>query len=146
MAWLAGFGAEGDWIRSRFDTEWKSKRSYTDAQMDERVAWGNTDFTPPNNTAWVRFRIRHEFSERASLGPDPLHRYDGTVVVEVFVPRGEGEGTIDDLVDDVADIYRDNRDQQGLRFYTPRTVLIGEEGAWYRKNVLIPFQRDTVHT
>lgn len=154
MAFLQGFGPEGDYLRGRFATGWKSTRSYTDAQMgltsdasDRRVAWGNKNFTPPEGADWVRFGVRHSGADPASVGSDPMHRHDGTVVVELFVREDTGEGTADDWADDVCDIYRDLRTQQGLRFSTPYVVDVGpQEGGWYKKDVLVPFVRDTVFT
>ncbi|MCR4375333.1 MAG: DUF4128 domain-containing protein [Acidobacteria bacterium] len=155
MAYLQGFGPEGDYLRSRFSTQWKTARSYTDAQMgtttdktDVRVAWGNKNFTPPDNVPWVRVGIQHSGADPASVGDASaaMHRHDGMVIVEVFVPLDAGEGDIDDLCDDVADIFRDHSAQQGLRLRSPYTVTVGQTGAWYKKNVLIPFVRDTVFT
>lgn len=153
MAYLQGFGPEGDYIRGRFASQWKAARSYTDAQMgtttdktDVRVAWGNKNFTPPDNVAWVRVGIQHSGADPASVGTNPMHRHDGMVIVEVFVPLDAGEGDLDDLCDDVADIFRDHTAQQGLRFRTPYPASIGQVGAWYKRDVLIPFVRDTVFT
>lgn len=155
MAYLQGYGPEGDYIRSRFSTQWKTARSYSDAQMgtttdktDTRVAWGNKNMTPPNDVPWVRFSIRHAGADPASVGDSTaaMHRHDGTVIVEVFFPLDDGEGDIDDYCDDVAEIFRDHRGQQGLRFSSPVVVNVGQTGAWYKKDVLIPFVRDTVFT
>ena len=155
MTYLQGFGPEGDYIRGRFATEWQTLRSYTDAQMgktidrtDVRVVWGNRTTNPPDNDLWVRVNVRHSGAEPASVGDSSaaMHRHDGMIVVEVFAPIGEGEDTIEGYCDDVAAIFRDYRDQQGLRFRSPYTVNVGEVGAWYKRDVLIPFVRDTVFT
>jgi hypothetical protein len=155
MTYLQGFGPEGDYIRARFSTQWKTLRSYTDAQMgttddkrDVRVVWGNKTTTPPDESPWVRVNIRHAGADPASVGDSTaaMHRHDGMVVVEVFAPIDEGEGTVDAYCDDVAGIFRDYRAQQGLRFRSPYTINVGQTGAWFKKDVLIPFQRDTVFT
>jgi len=155
MAYLQGFGPEGDYLRGRFYTQWKTARSYTDAQMgvtsdrsDVRVAWGNKNTEPPNDVPWVRFNVRHSGADPASVGDSAraMHRHDGMVIVEVFVPLDSGEGTVDEYCDTVAGIYRNHTSQQGLRFRSPFTVNVGQSGAWYKRNVLIPFVRDTVFT
>lgn len=139
MAFLQGFGPEGDYIRGRFKDEWVSGGSARTA-----IAWGNKKFTKPNKEAWVRFSIGHSGAEQASVGDDPLHRHDGMVMIEVFVPLDDGEGAMDDLCDAAGAVFRDHRDQQGLRFRTPSVVNVGPTDTWFKKDVLIPFVRDTV--
>lgn len=147
MAYLQGTGAEGDYIANRFDVQWKAKRGYTDTEMDQHVAWPNVAFEPPDHAPWVRITVRQSGADQASIGDNPLHRHDGMVVIEVFVPRGTGEDTLDTYCDDAADIFRDHTGQQGLRFRSPYAVPVGNvEGGWYKKDVLIPFTRDTVFT
>ena len=135
MAYLQGYGPEGNYLASRFDTQWAGRTE---------IAWGNKNFTKPSGKAWVRFTVRHSGADRMNPGPDPIRRHDGMVVLEVFAPEDQGEGPVDDLCDAAAAIYRDHTQQQGLRFRTPHVVNVGPEGSWYRKNVLIPFVRDTV--
>ena len=140
MAYLQGFGPEGDYLRDLFDTQW------ADATP---IAWGNAQFTPPDAAAWVRFNVHHfPDAEIASFGAPGanLRRIDGTVIVEVFVPMNSGEGVLDDLCDDVAAIYRDHTDQQGLRFGEPSMTNVGPQDGWFKKDVLSPFVRDTVFT
>ena len=144
MAYLQGFGPEGDHLRSRFATQWKSANGYTDAEMEARVQWPNKNLAPPEEVEWVRFGVRHSGADRMNPGPDPVRRHDGTVVIEVFVPADQGDGALDDLCDAAAGIFRDYTGQQGLRMGSPYVVEVGRDGGWYKKNVLIPFVRDTV--
>lgn len=139
MAYLQGFGPEGDYLRARFRTQWDTRT---------QVAWGNKNFTKPDGAAWVRFSVQHAGAEAASVGApgSNLKRHDGTVIIEIFVPKNQGEGALDDHCDTAAAIFRDHTSQQGLRFREPYTVNVGETGGWYKRNVLVPFVRDTVFT
>ena len=141
MAYLDGFGAEGDHLRNRFNTLWVSGSPST---ARTEIAWGNVNFTPPESASWVRFTVSHSGASLASVGTSPLHRYDGNVLIEVFAPANTGEGDIDALCDAAEAIFRDYRTQQGLRFDSPYTLNMGESGGWYKKDVMCPFVRDTV--
>ncbi len=145
MAYLQGFGPEGDFLRNRFSAQWVDGSPSAARTV---IAWGNVNFTPPE-AAWVRFNVHHfPVAEIASLGAPGanLRRIDGTVMVEVFVPVNQGEGVVDDHCDAAAAIYRDLTSQQGLRFGEPSVVNVGPLDGWYKKDVLVPFVRDTVFT
>ena len=145
MAYLQGFGPEGDFLRGRFDAQWVDG---SPSAARTAVAWGNASFTPPD-AAWVRFNVNHfPLAEIASFGSagSNLRRVDGTVLVEVFVPMNGGEGAIDDYCDLVAAVYRDVTSQQGLRFGEASMTNVGPQDAWFKKDVLVPFVRDTVFT
>ena len=75
-----------------------------------------------------------------------MHRHDGLIIIEVFAPRHTGEGNIDDYCDDAAAIFRDFAGQQGLRLRSPYVVDVGQFEGWHKKDVLIPFTRDTIFT
>ena len=145
MAYLQGFGPEGDFLRNRFSAQWVDGSPSAARTV---IAWGNVNFTPPE-AAWVRFNVVHfPDGEIASFGSpgSNLRRIDGTVMVEVFSPVNVGEGAADILCDAAAAVYRDVRTQQGLRFGEPSTTNVGPQGGWYKKDVLVPFVRDTVFT
>ena len=146
MAFLQGFGPEGDFLRDRFDTLWVSGPQ---SAPRTPVAWSNAQFTPPDNASWVRFSIHHfPEGEIASFGSpgSNLRRVDGTIIVEMFAPMNVGEGALEILGDAVAAIYRDVTSQDGLRFGEPSTTNVGPQGGWYKRDVLVPFVRDTVFT
>lgn len=136
MAYLDGFGAEGDYLRNRFDSQWGST---TD------IAWGNMAYTPGDDP-WVRFSVTHSGADRMNPGTNPIRRHDGMVQVEVFVPLNDGEDEVDDYCDRAAEIFRDHTSQQGLRFRSPYVVTVGRNGKWFKKDVLIPFVRDVIHS
>jgi len=145
MAYLQGFGPEGDFLRGRFNTLWIDG---SPSAARTPVAWGNSNFTP-TDAAWVRFNVDHfPVAEIASVGAPGanLRRIDGTVIIEIFVPINIGEGALDDYADLAAIVFRDVTSQQGLRFGEPSMVNVGPRDGWYKKDVLVPFVRDTVFT
>ena len=97
----------------------------------------------------MRFSVDHfPVAEIASVGAPGanLRRIDGTVIIEIFVPMNIGEGALDDYADLAAIVFRDVTSQQGLRFGEPSMVNVGPRDGWYKKDVLVPFVRDTVFT
>lgn len=109
------------------------------------VAHDNAPFTPPEG-AYARMLIRGGAGAQASLGPAPLHRYDGVVVVEVHTPAGTGTGESEALCEEVEARFRGQR-SGGTRFATPYTVPVGVvDGTWYKADVIAPFERDTIHS
>lgn len=134
MGYLQGYGAEADYLRNLFNGWWATQ-----------IAWPNVRFTPPVNAAWVRFRILPGPARIASVGARAnLRRHEGTIVVEVFVPKNDGEGAAEGYCDQVADLFRIHTRQQGLRFSEPYMAGVSETGPWYKRDVLVPFTRDTV--
>lgn len=144
MSGLQGFAAEGAWIRQRLTDGWVKEQG-PPAPLTP-ISWDNAAFDPPDPPApYLRYSVQHSDGRQASVGPRPMERHDGMVVLEIFVPAGSQTAVLDALCDRAAEIFRGAR-AAGLRFYTPRAVRVGGSGSWFRKNVLCPFQRDTVFT
>ena len=129
-------------IRARFSTEWPQLRP------SAPVAYDNTAFDPTrdaldaggrNLASWVRLTIIPGDGFQASLGTPRVWRATGIVVVQVFSPLGEGDGSAYSLADDVAAIFR-GVTVQGVVFRAPSLTHIGPDGAWYQINVATPFQ------
>lgn len=126
-------------IRARFAAQWGSTTP---------VAWPNVDFTPPDNTAWVRLNVADADTRQASFG-DPgnnVHRHTGLVTVMIFTPLGQGDKEALELADQAAAIFRGWQDSSsGVLFRSPPFVRqIGSEKKWFHLNLLCPFQRDSL--
>lgn len=123
---------------------------------DVKVSYDNDGFTPPSSQhdsaftsaedvykeAWVRLNIMWGAANQVSMGSTPLHRTTGTVIVQIFIPIGRGEGTAYLIADEVADFFRRKR-TSGMLFRSPYPRRVGpDEGKWWQLNVVVPFQYD----
>ncbi len=123
-------------LRQRFATGWGSTTP---------VQWPNQRFDIPE-TAWVRFVIEDADVQWRSMG-DPgnnRERHIGQVVVQIFVPRGDGEGVSVEYADTIKAIFRGWQDAtSGVRFRVPPYARqAGTERKWYQVNVVAPYEFD----
>ena len=72
-----------------------------------------------------------------------LYRNTGLVAAQIFVPVAIGDGLAYEIADDIAAIFR-SRLVSGVRFRTPATAPAGPDGAWYQRNVNVPFTADLI--
>lgn len=139
MSGLQGFAAEAEWFHQVLADGWTS----TPVALDNTV-WAPD---PEHPEPYVRFSIQHTDGRYADINrAAPIHRYDGMAVFEILVPAGSATGLLDELTDEAVALFRGRATPEGLRLYAPKPVRVGGSGAWFRRNVLIPFQRDTVFT
>ena len=68
-------------IENRIATEMAASPTYP-------VSYQNVPFTPPNNTPWLQVFIRFGDNNYATL--KTINRQTGTLVVNVFTPKGQG--------------------------------------------------------
>jgi len=121
-------------VESQFVSNW------TDTTLDKVDHGDNHDFTPPQNSEWVRIVTNVIGSENAQLGDD-FQRITGIITVQCFVPSGTGEKAINSLVDSVKAIFQ-NKNFGGVRCFTTTPLRIGSVGNWYQINAKTDFQYD----
>ncbi len=133
------FAATAATIRQRFASEFALVRAAVP------VAYANRQFTPPDNAEWVRLAIIEGDSTLAGLGGTGANRYrnTGVVAAQIFVPVAVGDGLAYEIADDIATIFR-SKLVSGVRFRTPATAPAGPDGAWYQRNVTVPFSADLI--
>lgn len=115
------------------------------------VAWDDQGNETPGSTEgypyltdWVRFAVYPATANTTSIGgPRLRYRHAGEVVIEIYAVPGQGPHKALSLADTACGIYR-AWETPGLRFYAPRIVRVGNEGGWYRVNVIAPYQRDSL--
>lgn len=133
------YQAQHNAIRTRFNAQWGSTTP---------IAWPNVNFTPPNNSAWVRFIVEDLDAAQASFG-DPsnnIHRYIGQVVIMIFTPKGQGDNQARTLSETATGIFRGWSDTaSGVLFRLAPFVrdVTNSEDKWMHLNVICPFQRDS---
>jgi hypothetical protein len=104
------------------------------------VQYDNVQFKPRNHSYWVRASIREGESRSATLGAT-LHRTVGVVILQLFAPLDEGDGTLRDYADTFK-AHFNSVDVSGVAFYVPSVNTIGRTKGWWQINVSCPFYVD----
>ena len=125
-------------FEDRFKTQWGSTSP---------VRWEGLPFKFPDPAIpWVGFYVRSGPSNRITVGPNPLVRYAGNIVVQVFAPEGQPMATASGYLDTIATIFREvefSYNNSGLiRCYQPDVRVIGTDNGWFQRNVVCPYIRD----
>lgn len=134
---MPDFEAAASTIRKRFD------RDFSSFYPNYGVAWENVDFTPTNDTPWVKPTVREgEASQPAFGGGTNVYRHPGNVIVQVFVPVGGGDGKAREIADYIASIFRGKRISSVRFFNAPYIQTVGPDGHWFQVNAVCPFEYD----
>lgn len=123
------------------------------------TAWGSTTKIKWENEAWdykdakpyVALTIVTDgVATQASLNDNAIHRYGGTVIVQVFQKERTGTSDALKLSGKVASIFGGGAfckaDSGLLRFRTPSLLTVGPNNGWYQINVRCPYFRDKHQT
>lgn len=112
----------------------------------ENMAWDD----PRDDIGWLALFVLPGPGRQITLNDVPLHRYDGTVIAQVFQKERTGTETVNKLAGQFAEVFRGRSlclDDSGLiRFRTPSALVIGANSGWYQINVNAPYFRDTHHS
>ncbi|MDH3579975.1 MAG: DUF4128 domain-containing protein [Hyphomicrobiales bacterium] len=125
---------EYDAIEARFDTQWAGATP---------VGYSGQEFTPTAAGNSVRLTVMSGGADQMSAG-DPgnnVVRHVGLIVIEIFVPGGDGEVAVRPLADNAMDIFR-NQIFGGVRCRVPYVSAHREEPPFLIWNVICPFERD----
>lgn len=118
-----------------------------------KTAWDATGFPalyenvpgepPKTQTPWARIVLRHSGGGQGSLsGALGQQRWDrnGVLIVQVFVPNGEGLSQAYSLAKIVLDAYEGvSSPLRGVWFRNARINEVGSDGEWFQVNVLVDF-------
>jgi hypothetical protein len=121
-------------IESRFNAQWAATTP---------VLYENTGQRPPAGTPFIELKIVGGNPSR-SLGENPVHRGYGYIVINIFIPRGQGMKPGYLLADQAMAIYRDAK-FNGISCYAPTPPIpLGEIEQWQGLSVSVPFYRDEI--
>ena len=114
--------------------------------------WG-LDEDPPkgvdedgNPVAWIRVILSHNDGGQDSLAGDSGKvrvRHAGVLTVEIYEPRGAGGERLDDASWAALKALTGESTPNGAWFRNARRVDYGEDGLWFRVDVLANFEYDT---
>lgn len=135
-----GYAATEQTIRERFVAQWAALHPTVPYTFDNQ---GQDDSFPTRDTAWVRVVILDGEAEQVEMGNTRRWRRTGLVVVQIFVPSGEGTGEAAQLCDSVRDIY-EGRTINGVIFRATSRNRVGRgrDAVWVQWNASTPFQAD----
>lgn len=106
------------------------------------IAYGNVDYDSEGVDEWVRFSVHWEDGVQASLGNDcRLHRFYGSIIVQIYAPVNLGMKRVLQLTDEVIDILT-SQQISGAVLGTASTRMIGQTNNWEQINVRCPFWLD----
>lgn len=95
---------------------------------------------------WVRIQVKHRRGTRTSLGRKggtSKHTQSGFVFVEIYTPREDGLARNDVVSAAFAESF--NTSVTGDIWYQDVSpVEVGEEGNWFRTDVIAEFQYDLI--
>ena len=136
-----GFAAERKAIEERFLTQWALSTKSAVVTLFE-----NSAISPPTEEPFVALYIRSGAGQQISLGSSPLDRYDGLIIVQVFVPEETGTQEAREIADVVETIFKRQSFSSGagglIRCRLAALDPMGNKAGWLQSNVSIPYQRD----
>lgn len=101
---------------------------------------------PTSESVWARATIRHATGSQTTLASDNGTRRfsdQGTVIVQVFAPVGDGSTACYEAAREVQDAYRDAKDPD-VWFRDVQLKEVGSDGAFEQINVSATFSYDDV--
>jgi len=121
------------------------ERLYNNWQKSD-IQWPNTDYKPTVGTPWLRVSHQDGDNRTAGIGGESaLNRQVGIMYIQVFAPAGEGEGLAIEYAKEIKALFvSPPNTPSGLHFRSPASIKrVGNDGAWYQVNVLVPYESDT---
>jgi len=133
-------------ITQHFVTKWEAG-SNTKIRR-ENDSWDAEESVKGENS-WVSITIVTGPGDQIELRENALHRYTGSVIIQIFTKMGVGSGLSGRLADEVITIFRRETLKIGnasIRFLRPPTLVkVGDAEGWFQVNVAAPFIRDSYH-
>lgn len=143
---IKSYEDEFETIASIFQTGWVSG---SPAEPVTPIIWPGISSSVPTDANgkavdYVMFFITNGGCEQVSIGGNAnVFRHIGIVSCKIFCLTGRGEIPAKKYADKFCDIFR-GYSVDGLRFYAPYSVIIGDTNdGYYQINTFAPFERDS---
>ena len=133
-------------LRSRFASEYHAQRSEP-IGFDNKGRMMRPDGTliqTPNQEAWLRFSIRPSRASQVTSGSAGTRRFrhPGVVIVQIFLPAGNGDLEAFKIGDVIASALRAVT-TNGMRLKaTSAPQFVGPDDAWFQYNSVTEFEFD----
>jgi len=106
------------------------------------IAFPNIPFADPSqDDTWIAIKLFEDNVNRINIGEPALHRHNGTIGLEINVPKNTGTKTGRGHADTLATLFREAQ-FNGITCREPNITEIGDVEGWYRLTVAIPFYWD----
>lgn len=108
------------------------------------MLWEDVVGAKPSDGPYGAVFIRHAGGGGHTLGTPGNRRFtrQGTIFVQVHVPRGRGFALADQLSKIAADAYEGQASPGGVWFRDVRVNEVPGQAGWYQVNVLVEFSYD----
>lgn len=137
---VESWGALDDAIAARFLDEVEVK--FDEGSLRKKVQYDNApEFQQPEGERWCRMNLLAGESNQAEMGAVKTHRNLGVMMVQIFIPLGEGTKPATDLADFIKTKFR-SLSFSGVVFRTPSRITVGRREGVYQLNVSCPFFAD----
>jgi hypothetical protein len=127
------FAAETIAIENKLSTTWTTTP----------IAYENVDYEPTPGTPYIEIFVKTGESMHASLGPKPIHRFSGVILINIYVEKSVGLAQAMTYADTLAAIYRDQQ-FSGITCRSPYIKKAGQVGEWQVLSLIVPFLRDEI--
>lgn len=100
-----------------------------------------------NVLPWARANVRHSYGFQSALSNSGgRHRYTelGMLTIELWFPAGKGHREMDPFAQLLVNDLRGTRTENGVILRNVRPMEMGQDGIWFRTNVLADFEYDQV--
>ena len=99
------------------------------------VAYDNVEFTPPDNSSWVRVSVVNNNSLQYSLGEEGSRKFEryGLILFQVFTPLNVGTYEGDVLCEDIINIFESKRFGT-IHTYSGTYGEVGSDDKWFQFN------------
>ena len=150
----ATYDVARDEIQAEFNTAWVSNTpAVTPDSLVPEVFWQGAaePEEKPAKLPWARVAIQHNVAGQGALsnaaGSRLWERF-GFVTIQIFVPLELGQGlSLDAQLATIAkNAYEGKHTASSVWFRNVRINEVGEEGVWFRTDVIADFTYDEVKT
>lgn len=126
-----GYADERSAIISFFNANWSMTPWLVENDIKEQ----------PDDDAWVRLTIRNGEANQVTLGTNGYHRFPGTIICQVFVPKNKGTKQSSEIADALVSLFA-NWQHSAVKVMSPYCVTVGVVQDFHQVNVMVPFYRN----
>lgn len=104
-----------------------------------KVAYDNVPLKETRqDESWIRLRIFEDSSNRMNIGARGVHQQNGTIAIEIYIPKNTGTKLISDHADVLGELFRDKQ-FNGITCREASLEMNGDFNGWYQGTLTIPY-------
>ncbi|MEH1300960.1 phage tail terminator-like protein [Raoultella ornithinolytica] len=96
-------------------------------------------FDPSGRNIWARFTNISGQAGATEIGAGPVVQRTGVLIIQLFVPVGEGTLLISQAADKLTELF-EFQDDGRLSYFAVSAVPAGETDGWSQLNLQIPYR------